>query len=182
MGKYKLINPNITGTFNSTVSESNANNAAKKIWEKLSKNIVNNVPHLMFTIKNESSNQLYHYSVKEKMDSSNNANILIEKVDVSLNASQKKKFLNQIKSVETTQYGGDKEDRKRYDDSSSSSSDDSDSDYALFMKYKKRSPIFRYWYTPSIYTINKPSSLTIFNPVFKYPINPYVELFIPTTF
>ena len=185
MVKYKLINPTITGTLNTTVNEKNENIAAKKLWTNLAENIVGNIPHLLFTIKNESSDQIHHYSIKEKIDSNKNADILIEKINVKITPSQKKKFLQQIKIVEEQQIGGKKSDkRKRYKDDSSSSSSNSDSDemdnYINFMKYKKRTPIFRYWYTPTIYTNN--NSLTIFNPVFKSPLSPYVELYIPTSF
>ena len=135
----------------------------------------------MFTIKNESNDQLYHYSIKEKISSNNNADILIEKLNIKLTPTQKKKLFQQINIVEK-QIGGKNNTRKRYDNDNSSSSDESDDDsdnYINFMKYKKREPIFRYWYTPQIYTNN--NSLTIFNPVFKYPLSPYMELWIPST-
>jgi len=183
MKKFRLVNPVITGTFNTTYEASNSDEAAKMFWKTLTeekKYITGNVPKFLFTLMDETGN-LFHYMVKEKAEGSY-ADYTIEKVDVKLSDEEEKKFLEEVEKVqknnekleekETEQAGGKR--RKRYDDSSSSSSD-SDDDIDELFKYirlkKANRPISYWWYTPGLYNTD-----SVFTPTFVAPISPYVQL------
>jgi hypothetical protein len=177
MTQYKLINPTVVGHVNTTTSTSSPDKAVKKIWENLSSHIMGNVPNLLVTIREEGTSNIFHYNIQEKV----NSKVKYEKLDVKLSSETKKAFLKEIDNVQS-QHGGDKK-RKRYEDdssSSSSSSSSSDDEFHKFMKFRKNSPISMYWYTPYIYSTTEP--VTIYTPVWKYPIVPYNEIWIPAVF
>jgi hypothetical protein len=182
MGKFKLVNPVIIGTFVDTYETSSSDEAAKKFWDSLTsdnKYISGNVPKFLFTLMNTSNNELHHYMVKEKPEGSH-ADYSISKVDVTMTSKQKKEFLNEINKVRTDsskmleQSGGK---RRRYeDDDDDDDSSDSDVD-DLFRYVRLRNafkPISYWWYTPALYNID-----TVFTPNFVAPISPYVQLWIP---
>ena len=192
MGKFKLVNPVIIGTFNDTYESSFVDDAAKKFWETLTtdnKYITGNIPKFLFTLMDMSNEKLHHYLVKEKPEGSH-ADYSIVKINVELTSDQKKEFLKEVNKVRSSsekmmndkqieQSGGK---RKRYndvnDDNDDSSSTDSDSDIDDLFKYIKLKrairPIVYWWYTPVIYKID-----TIFTPTFVAPISPYVQLWLP---
>ena len=69
MPSYKLVNPVIVGTLDTTYSGSSANQAAEKAWSSLSKYFTGNLPRFGFTLESTSDNKLYHYLVKEDVNS-----------------------------------------------------------------------------------------------------------------
>lgn len=192
MGKFKLINPVITGSFNDQYESSTAGGAAKEFWEALTsdgKYVTGNVPQFMFTLQDVSSDKLYHFLVKEQIAGSK-ADYSIDEINVKMSDDEKKQLFNEINKVKKDtsnlikgeQSGGK---RRRYNDdddsSSSSSSSSGDSDKELHDLYKyirlKNSvkPIVYWWYAPSIYKTN-----TWFTPTFVAPLSPYVQTWIPT--
>jgi hypothetical protein len=176
--QYKLVNPTVVGSIDTTVKAGSADNAMKSIWEKLSEHIMGNVPKIMVTIRENGTDKLFHYKIKETVNDSKEGHISFDQVKVNLSAALKKEFLSRSDSARS-QSGGksDKKKRSRYDDSSDSDSD-SDDEFYKFMKFRKNSPISYYWYTPYLYT-SLGTSLTLYNPVFKYPLIPYQEIWIP---
>lgn len=188
MGKYKVVNPRVIGTFDDTYQVQNVDDAAKKFWENLTKDnkyISGNVPQFLFTIMDVSTNDLYHYKVLEKMEGKS-ANYKISKIDLKLTNTQKEGFLNQVEKINkmTSQQGGDEEKkkkRKRYNDDDSSSSDDSDFPdevdelFSYIRRKRVKKPIVYWWYNPTLYKID-----TIFTPTFSPGISPYFQLWIPS--
>jgi len=185
MGKFKLVNPVIIGTFNDTYDTSSADSAAQKFWETLTsdnKYVSGSIPRFYFSLMNMSDKELYHYSVKEKMEGGR-ADYSINQINVKLSRDIKSNFLKEVQKVKTSsqQGGGDDSDkkkkRKRYEDDSSSSSSDSDDVEAVFRRIRRnrvKNPIIHWWYTPSLYNVD-----TIFTPSFVAPISPYVQLWMP---
>jgi len=182
MGKYQLVNPVIVGTFENSYIGKNSDDAAKQFWENLTsenKYVTGNIPKFLFTLKDENTNELYHYVVKEKMEG-RHADYVITHIDVNMNDNSKETFLNKSNEVrnfaENNMKGG--KHRKRYDEDDSSSSDSSDQDLDELFNYirlkKAVRPISYWWYTPSIYNVN-----TVFTPSFVAPLSPYVQLWIP---
>jgi len=182
MGKFKLVNPVIIGTFVDTYEAGSSDEAAKKFWDSLTvdnKYISGNVPKFLFTLMDTSDNELYHYMVKEKPEGSH-ADYSISKVDVSMTPKDKKEFLATIDKVKEdsskmmNQSGGK---RRRYEEDDDSD-DSSDSDIDDLFKYVRLrnsfKPISYWWYTPALYNID-----TVFTPNFVAPISPYVQLWIP---
>ena len=178
MTQYKLVNPTVVGNVNTTTTTSSPDKAVKKIWESLSGHIMGNVPNLLVTIREEGTANIFHYNIQEKVNSNHDGEVKYEKIDVKLSPENKKAFFKEIDNVHT-QHGGDKQ-RKRYEDdssSSSSSSSSSDDEFHKFMKFRKNTPISMYWYTPYIYSAVGP--VKVYTPVWKYPITPYQEIWIP---
>lgn len=180
MGKYQLVNPVIVGTFSNSYSGKNSDDAAKQFWENLTsenKYVTGNIPKFLFTLRDENSNKLHHYIVKEKLEG-RHADYIITNIDVNMDKNKERDFLNKShevrKSVETEMTGG--KHRKRYDDDSddSDSSKDLDELFSYIRLKKAARPISYWWYTPSIYNID-----TMFTPSFVAPLSPYVQLWIP---
>lgn len=189
MGKFKLINPLVTGTFTDVFESESADKAAKLCWDALTadgKYISGNVPKFLFTLQSVSDKELHHYMVKE-LPSDTVADYSIDKINVSLTKEQKKEFLDDVKKarknsekmMRTTVQDGGKH-RKRYEEDDSSSSDDSDTDLDDMFKYirirNSVRPIMHWWYSPSIYNVD-----TIYTPTFVSPLSPYVQLWVPST-
>lgn len=183
MGKYQLVNPVIVGTFSNSYNGKNSDDAAKQFWENLTsenKYVTGNIPKFLFTLRDEGSNELHHYMVKEKMEG-RHADYVITNVDVTMNGNKQRDFLNKSneirQSAENAMTGG--KHRKRYDDDDElDDSDSSDQDLDELFSYirlkKAAKPISYWWYTPSIYNID-----TVFTPSFVAPLSPYVQLWIP---
>ena len=180
MGKYQLVNPVIVGTFNNVYSAKNSDDAAKQFWETLTsdnKYVTGNIPKFLFTLKDENSEKLYHYMVKETLEG-RQANYTITHIDVDIKDDLQKKFMdksNEIRNNADKLMDGGRR-RRRYDDDDDSDSSDEDlDDLFKYIRSKKAvRPISYWWYTPSIYNID-----TVFTPSFIAPLSPYVQLWIP---
>ena len=181
MNNYELVNPTLSGKFNSVSKAINSDDAMKELWLRLSKNFVGNIPNILVTLKQEGNDELFHYRIKEKVGNSDN--ITIKKIDIKLDNERKHAFLDQLKYIkdeEKKQKGGNKKNRKRYDDDDDDDDDSSDSDsedqVEKYLKLQKKSLINKYWYTPYIYTGVGP--VTVYNPVFRYPLYPYNQIWV----
>jgi hypothetical protein len=87
---FNLVNPKIDGTAQTTFKASSPSDAAKDIYESLSKNFANNVPRFFFSIEKEKNGKFYHFDVNEKING--HGEVRYE--------------LNQIKSITTEQENG----------------------------------------------------------------------------
>lgn len=184
--KLQLVNPVIAGSFKKTYEAQTPEEAGKLFWEALAINgkyIVGNVPKFIFSMKEEGSNSLYHFVVTETLDGKN-ASYTIKKLNLELSSGDSKKLIEAsanayktaLKIADKHQDGGKK---KRIQDDDSSTSDSSDSDIDdLFRSIRIKSvnkPIVYWWYTPTIYKVEK-----IFTPTFVPSVTPlYTELWIP---
>lgn len=185
--KFTLINPVIAGSFSKTYEAENSEEAGKMFWEALAidnKYISNNVPKFMFTMKENGSNNLHHFSVSETPNGKN-ASYSIEKVDLKLSnseinnliSSSTNAFDNAQKLASNYHQEGGK--RRRDKDDSSSSSDSSDDDLdEMFRAIRIKSvtkPIVYWWYNPTVYRVQN-----LFTPTFVPSVAPlYTQLYIP---
>lgn len=161
MGRYKLVNPQIEGSFTDNITGKSAIDYATKVWTDLSKELSKAVPMFPMTIKDEKTNQYNHYLIKEKTAGDNSANFEISPIEVK----------GDFESRLNKQSGG-----KKDDDSTSSSSSD-------WKKYKYgynynmpwtpncglACPITHVWYDPMFYGLE-----TVYIPTFL--TNPFVEV------
>jgi hypothetical protein len=163
MPKFKLLNPDVAGTIDTTSNLSNPIEAANEIYNRLSSKFANSMDKFHFTLLEGGSkhrfkeDNLYHFTVKEKIDKNTG--------DVNYNLASFKGKLNfdQFYKEYTDKTGGKfkaKRHHKRKDDDDSSSSDsDSDSPYYRRMNY----PLYSWLYYPSLYTLSSTIPLPVFN-------------------
>ena len=137
--KYTLVNPSITGTFNSTINAKSASDAAQKFYSEMSTHFTTAMPSYFFSFEDKKNN-MYHYEVKETLKD-NNASYTISQYNNTVDLDK----FNQALAQHKAQAGG----KKKHDDSSSSSSSSS-SDYMI----KWKVPIYSWWYYPYIYSWN----------------------------
>jgi hypothetical protein len=164
--KYILLNPSIKDKkFDS--DEKTAEGAASDIWGSFSKNIKNYSPEFYFTIKNASTNKMYHFQVNEELQN--------EKVKFTINRfncnKENEKAL--LDSLDSDVMEGGKHKRRHKDDSSSSSSSSSD----LSFKLGRRGNLYNtlsLTYYPSIYGVRN-----IFIPTFITRFTPYINVGLP---
>lgn len=165
--KYILLNPSIKGKkFKS--DEKTAEGAASDIWGRFSKNIKNYSPEFYFTIKNASTNKMYHFQVNEELQN--------EKVKFTINKFNCKKEDEKVllDSLDSEVMEGGKHHRRHKDnDSSSSSSSSSDLSFKLGRKGALYNTLSLTYY-PSIYGVRN-----IFIPTFITRFTPYINVGLP---
>ena len=166
--KYILLNPSIKGKkFKS--DEKTAEGAASDIWGRFSKNIKNYSPEFYFTIKNASTNKMYHYQVNEELQN--------EKVKFTINKfncnKENEKVL--LDSLDSEVLEGGKHHRRKHrdDDSSSSSSSSRDFSFRLGQRNSLYNTLSLTYY-PSIYGVRN-----IFIPTFVTRFTPYINVGLP---
>jgi len=162
---YILFNPQVVGGIKS--KQKSANGAAEEIWSKLSSNIKQYTPEFYFTIQEGGNDKLYHYKVKEVVES-DRVKYTLSKLDSK--KANDDKILNAIK-----QEGGR---RKKRDDDSSSSSSSSSSDndsYVYYPRKRRDDNSINLTYYPSIYGVRN-----ILLPTFSSSIYPFVSLKFPS--
>lgn len=189
---FTLINPTIAGSFSKNYNTENADEAAKMFWEALAVNgkyISGNVPKFMFTMIENGSNELHHFTVSETLDNKN-ASYNIKKIDLKLSQTESNNLIKASKNAHDTalelvrnyQEGG--KHKKRYEDdkddssSSSDSTDDDDDLDDLFKTIRLKSiakPIVYWWYNPTVYKVEN-----LFTPTFIPSATPcYTQLWMP---
>ena len=167
--KYILLNPSIKGKkFKS--EEKTVEGAASDIWGRFSKNIKNYSPDFYFTIKNTSSNKMYHFQVNEELQN--------EKVKFTINKFNCKKENEKIllDSLDSEVMEGGKHHRRKHkDDDSSSSSSSSSRDISFRLGH--RNSLYNtlsLTYYPSIYGVRN-----IFIPSFVTRFTPFINVGLP---
>ena len=183
---FSLVNPHIEGGFKTVVSGHNAQDAAQKVWDRLSKYITNNLPKFGFTIERVSDKKLFHFLVKESISEGLVDYKLIEH-DVNLTDQEIKDLRDKIQSFRDSQNGG-KHNRKNKDKDKADDSDDSDEldlddsseVYAKVMHKKfvhQAQPIVYFWYNPLIYRLDY-----LYVPTFITPLTPYIQIHLSSAF
>lgn len=167
MPQYRLINPSIEGSLQTTYNEKKPTDAAEKVWLTLSKYITNSIPKFAFTLEDDKG-KLHHYSVKEKMIGGGDVKFDIAQIHEipSKHDTELKSRVNKF----AKQRGG----KKHHDDdsSSSSSSDDGFNALKLFKNKNTVFPITYWWYDPLVYNYN-----TFYTPTFVAPLYPQYEIY-----
>jgi len=172
MKSYKLVNPVIIGSFETSFNANDATSAAETFWKSLSPYITNNVPKFMFTL--QEGGNLHHFVVKESVrDGSKFADYSLDKINITMSAKQQKTFLDKVAKLSSMDQSGGKRKKRYEEDDSSSSSSDSDDDYFNFAHLRKLNQPILYWsYTPTIYN----TTTTTYTPTFNVPLTPYTQL------
>lgn len=187
MPKFRLVNPVIVGSAKTSFSTSSPANAAKMAWESLSEHMVNNNPKFAFTLQNVSDGNLFHYVVSEKIVGGN-VDFSINALDLNLTKTQEENLVKQSDKV-FKQKGGEhheeKKKSKKSSDSSDSSDSSSDSVYEKVKMYKNNnsliSPITYWWYYPYYYSVDTYVE-SVYIPVFRAPVSPYIEISLSSAF
>jgi hypothetical protein len=193
MVEYKLLNPYVEGTIDNSFSGKSPLDAAKKAWSALSENFSNFTPQFAFTISsggstNESS--MHHFTVKEHIKNGK-VNFTVAKLKSNPASAKLKKFTSKFNAFQQNIMKGGKEHeeddsekhkkkkkKSKDEDDSSSSDSNSDSDDKFYDKiraHKHKSqidtPIWWFWYYPTLYPID-----TVFIPTWTTYVSPYVQI------
>lgn len=165
--EYQLINPFILGKIKTNVKSKSPINAAKKIWDTLSNDVLGYVPKFLFSIKNMKGGRVYHFSAKELPNDTDTTDYEIKEIEGQLNEQIHINRIKQhIKEFKRMQLGGRKHRHHDIDDSSSSSSD-SDIDRHLIKALKHRRstplPISYLDYFPPVFVNDKSVYVPTFN-------------------
>lgn len=175
--KYVLVNPYISGEFQSTVKANNSNEAAKMFYNNISEHFNNAVPKFYFSIQKGGSGKgkYYHYRSIEKRKK-DDVSFLIKPYTIkgeNMQAFEQK--LNDFKQKDI-QNGGKKNKKHSKDSSDSSSDSDSDSDSEIFSVSQTyipsfNQPIYYWWYDPLVYNLN-----SFYIPTFYSYVTPIIEI------
>jgi|SaaInlStandDraft_5_1057022.scaffolds.fasta_scaffold20919_3 hypothetical protein len=178
--KLTVINPVITGNFDSTFNAEKPENAAQQFWEALTiegKYVTGNVPKFLFTMLDEKK-KLHHFMVSETFEG-HDAEYVIKKVNPKLTKKQSTELIDE--AVTARQRGAklcDQQEggrRKRYTDDSSSSSDSDEDITDLFRSIRIKNltaPINYVWYSPYLY---RNVTQDVFTLNWAYPLTPYTQ-------
>jgi hypothetical protein len=184
---FTVINPVMGGDIPKTFEADTAEKAAEQLWENLTtvnKLFVENLPIFAFTLK--AGDKIEYFLVKEKVDGKTvtfKIENITEHVMKNTTAAERADFLKESNAAQVRidtkptdgKTGGHKH---RYNDSSSSSSSndlESVDDYLRYIRRRSyRSPLYYWWYSPSIYRVRN-----IFSPIFTPSVSPYVQLYMP---
>ena len=181
MVKFHLINPYIDGTLNTGVDVDTPIHAAKKIWKRISKYIVGEVPKFALTIKQEGGD-LYHFSVQEKKVG-DDVNFDVSEIKVKINFNIMDAFQKQVATIGKQMGGSSDEDEKKKkkkkdeDDEEEEEWEDIRTMYSYLRHQNPFAPttlVNYWWYTPIIYDIED-----IFIPIFNPPLRPYINIWKP---
>lgn len=171
---YRLINPYVEGSMDTTVRASNSFSAGKKLYNNISKFFTNHVENFYMTLQNLETKELSHFKIGEKAGNKGFVDYNLVKLDENFNQDLEKKLITNVEKLEK-QSGG-----KRYynDDDSPSESSTEDTDY---FKYPLQ-PIskFVYFYLPyyrlNVVGVNPIDLNRLFVPTFSLPVNPSLEI------
>lgn len=171
---YQLVNPYISGQFNTSFEGSSPIKAATKCWESLSSKFTNCIPNFAFSLQ-DGGNKLHHFLVKEKVSRDGEVSFNI-KPYTKTNDAKVSKFLSKVSKL---QEGGK---RKKKDDDSSSSSDSDELNRLRYEHIKNKANNSKlvgsymwYWsYYPTIYDVSYYDSFYI--PTLVAPYMPYINV------
>lgn len=188
---YKLVNPYIEGTLNTSVKAKNSLEAGKKFYQSLSENFNNNIPEFYFTIQKGSSGTGKYYNFKVK-ETRNGDDVETEYKIVNIK-NQEEKMRNLAKQVKKQNGGAKKKKNKSKSKKASKPKkkklvDEFDTedilnemdDFSDFDDTTTMESIYvtnydnlinYWWYDPHIYDIQ-----TLYIPTFYSYITPYIEI------
>lgn len=182
VNKYHLVNPHIDGDFESTANAKNSNEAANKLYSKLSEHFNNSVPVFYFTIQ-KGGGKYYHFQVKEQR-SENEVNFSIKSYNVE-DESAIQEFETKLENYKNKRQAGGKKSKKSKKAKKPSSSDDeldssSSSDYYINSKSNPLSqPFYYWWYDPYVYKIDSvyiPTFYSYVTPLFELAVLPVMKM------
>lgn len=172
---YKLVNPYIIGSMNTTFNAASSMEAAKLAYENVSQYFGNHMPEFRFTLKRLSNDgkvvggsakSFIHFKVNEKKGADNKVKYEITELDSNNNMKNFQQRLNKVANQDQKQHGG-----KKYVKDDEELSDYFDSELEKPRKgplvYE---PIVYYWYDPFLY----PTVDRWYVPTFVLPIQPRV--------
>lgn len=168
---YKLVNPQINGSFKTEYRSNNFLDAGKKLWDRLSRNFTNNAPRFAFTIQNVKDGKYHNLLIEESIHKNGVKYNITE-----LKGVNNKKLESHLKKFNKIQSGGK---RKKYNDDFDFEDYHFDDKVHNRMKYnliknKTGKPLIWWWYyTPTVYPVE-----SFFVPVFAPTIYPYIEIVI----
>lgn len=163
METYKLVNPVIQGTMQTSFEGKHAVDAAGRAYDAIAEHLSNNMPHFSFTLQR--GGKYYHFNATEKANSEGKV-----KTEVRQITAKTEEGLSNF--INNPQRGGGKRRKYRYeDDSDSDSSDDDSSDYRYYRPMPRRTAIDYWYYYPYIYKYDY-----LYSPLFVRELNPYVEI------
>jgi len=168
METYQLINPFIIGNIKTSAKADTPIEGAKQIWGYLSDNIVKYVPKFLFTIKNMSGGNIYHFAASETSNGKDLIDFEITEIEGNMD---EKKLLKRIKQhLQKFKQSGGKHHHDK-DDSSSSSSDEDKELIKAFKKHKRSFGVGYVDYFPPVYVGNS----SFFVPSFGISANVVVD-------
>lgn len=171
MGIYNLVNPYVSTISDISVNSQSPKQAAKELYNSMSKSFRGHLPSFYFTIRDE-NDTLHHFeSIEQKFGNEVSVSLKSTKPNKKETKNFKQAFSN-FKNEQNNVKGGKSISIKDDDDSSTSSSSSSSSSSSLYPYRRKRrqlyDPLIDWWYYPPLYLARHISI-----PVFKahIPIN-----------
>lgn len=167
METYKLVNPVIQGTMQTSFEGKHSIDAAGRAYDAIAEHMTNNMPHFSFTL--EKGGKYYHFNATEKANTSGKVKTEVKQITVK-NEDGLSEFINNSRNVR----GGGKHRKYRYEDDSDSDSDSSDddsSDYRYYRPVPRRTAIDYWYYYPYIYKYDY-----LYSPLFVSDLRPYIEI------
>lgn len=183
---YKLVNPYVIGSMNTSFNADSSLGAAKLAYESLSQYFGNHMPVFRFTLKRLStdnkvvggnSKSFLHFEVNEVKGKDDNVKYEIKEINGGNNIKSFQERLNKV-ATQDEKKGGSRSARshgKKYVDRD----DDIDSEYSDYFDSEVEKPrkgplvyepIVYYWYDPFVY----PTLDRWYVPTFVLPIQPRV--------
>jgi len=163
MPSYKLVNPVIKGTLNTTYKGKNGLDAAHKAYQSISKYVHNSMPEFFFTLEktNNGKTEYNHFKVIEDRVGDEVSYEISKFKKVS--TKDMNKFKKTYKEMTTYQRGGGDDYNISIDDSSS------DDLWRSNTLRKNQNVISFYLYYPRLYHVRR-----LFVPTFVTTLSPYV--------
>lgn len=174
VNKYHLVNPQIDGDFESTLTAKNSIEAANKLYSRLSEHFNNSVPQFYFSIQ-KGAGKLSHFQVKESRND-NEVSFSIKPYTVD-NQNSIDQFQSKLDSYKRSKQDGGKKSKKshkkskKHDDSDDEIDSSSSSDYYVRGNTSLNQPIYYWWYDPYLYNIK-----SVYIPTFYSYVTPLIEL------
>lgn len=188
MPNFKLVNPHIIGSIESSITSKDKNSAAHETWQNISQYFTGSLPEFVFTLEG-GNNKYYTFQVTEST-TGKYADFAIHELDFKMSPEQIKSFKTHSERLnnssihndasignEKSQDGGKKRYKnvgRNYDDDDDEDDSSSDSVYEklkLFKTINHQKPIMYLWYAPLIYNLPR-----FYVPTFSAPLTPYVEI------
>lgn len=167
---YRLINPYIEGTVDTTVRASNPFSAGKKLYNTISNYFTNHVEDFYMTVQNMETKGLTHFKIGEKRHGNDSVDFNLSRLEKSLGSDLESNLVNSVDKL-NKQSGG------RMVDPDDTTTTDSSEYYDIPVLPISR---FVYYYLPyyklNVVGVNPIYLNRIFIPTFNFPVNPTVEV------
>lgn len=172
---YRLINPYIEGSVDTTVNSRNSFNGAKKLYKNISEYFTNHVKNFNMVIQNVNTDKLTHFKINEKNSKDGTVDYDLTILNNNFPLEIEKKLISSFNKL-SKQSGG--KSHRKYDDSDSSDSSSSSED--LYNQSIQPITRFVYFYLPyyqyEIYGATPLDLSRLYLPMFSLPVNPVYEV------